>query len=76
VTPVHGTLQCNDSFALFDAGLALSGTSVVEQMRPEIIGYNKARISIEAPAWNPGTPIVVVVGKKGALSPCTFTLGS
>jgi hypothetical protein len=75
VTPVHGTLTCNGTFALLGAGFALSATSMVIQEQAQMVGYSKAKISIDAPAWNPETPIVAVVGKRGeSLSPCSFTL--
>jgi hypothetical protein len=57
VTPVHGTLTCSKTFSLLGADFAM-GTHWVMFAKKEMPGFNKARIEIESPAWNPTIPLV------------------
>jgi hypothetical protein len=73
ITPVHGTLTCNRPFSLLDAEFAM-GPHWTLSASKTVIAPNKARLEIETPAWNPGTPLVFLVFSAGDLSPCDFKL--
>jgi hypothetical protein len=73
ISPVHGTLTCNRPFALVDAEYAM-GPHWTMTAAKKLTGPNKARLEIESPAWNPGTPLVFLVISAGDLSPCEFKM--
>jgi hypothetical protein len=73
ITPVHGTLTCNRPFTFMGTSFA-RGPYVGMTEDPKMIGYNKARIDIEMPAWNPDTPLIVLLVNDGELGPCEFKL--
>jgi hypothetical protein len=73
ISPVHGTLTCNRQFTFVDAVYAMGPQWEITAAK-NMIGPNKARIEIESPAWNPETPLVVLIVSTGDLSPCEFKL--